>query len=111
MRAGVYTRDGQSLPQAGPAPLVHIEDVASTLTFKRIYLHRHKNTRHKVHRLHVHQLHPEMKKKTFRFSICRWLVRSTCELKEIQPALNFSTLVLRVHAPAHNLSRPKLWMV
>ena len=33
MRAGVYTGGGQGLPQASPAPLVHIEDAAGTLTF------------------------------------------------------------------------------
>ena len=33
MRAGVYTGGGHSLPQASPAPLVHIEDAAGTLTF------------------------------------------------------------------------------
>ena len=33
MRAGVYTGGGQSLPQASPVPLVHIEDAAGTLTF------------------------------------------------------------------------------
>ena len=33
MRAGVYTGGGQGLPQASPAPLVHIEDVAGMLTF------------------------------------------------------------------------------
>ena len=31
--------------------------------------------------------------------------------KEIQPALYLSTLVLRVHAPAHALSRSRLRMV
>ena len=33
MRAGVYTGGGQGLPQASPAPLVHIEDAAGTITF------------------------------------------------------------------------------
>ena len=36
MRAGVYTGSGQGLPQAGPAPLVHIEDAAGTLTFTQV---------------------------------------------------------------------------
>ena len=33
MTAGIYTGGGQGLPRASPAPLVHIEDAASTLTF------------------------------------------------------------------------------
>ena len=33
------------------------------------------------------------------------------EFKEIQLALYFSIFVLRVHAPAHALSRPRLRMV
>ena len=38
MRAGVYTGGGQGLPQASPAPLVHIEDAAGTLTFTQATL-------------------------------------------------------------------------
>ena len=33
MGAGIYTPGGQGLPQASPAPLVHIEDAAGTITF------------------------------------------------------------------------------
>ena len=36
MRGGVYTGGGQGQPQAGPAPLVHIEDAAYTLTFTQV---------------------------------------------------------------------------
>ena len=32
-RAHIYTTGGQGLPQATPAPLVHIEEAAGTLTF------------------------------------------------------------------------------
>ena len=42
MRAGVYTGDGQGLPQAGPAPLVHIEDAAGTLTFTQVTVIQHR---------------------------------------------------------------------
>ena len=53
MRAGVYTEAGQGLPQATPAPLVHIEDAAGTLTFTQAIVtitpgsytaHRYKET-------------------------------------------------------------------
>ena len=36
MSTGVHTGDGQGLPQAGPAPLIHIEDAAGTLTFTQV---------------------------------------------------------------------------
>ena len=38
MKAGVYTRRGQGLPQAGPTPLVHIEVVAGALTFTQDHM-------------------------------------------------------------------------
>ena len=42
MRAGVYTGDGQGLPQASPAPLVHSEDTAGTLAFTQVTEHMEK---------------------------------------------------------------------
>ena len=39
MRTDVYTGDGQGLPQASPAPLVHIEEAAGTLTFTQVTEH------------------------------------------------------------------------
>ena len=33
MRASAYTGGGEDLPQASPAPLVHIEDAAEMLAF------------------------------------------------------------------------------
>ena len=42
MRAGVYTGGGQGLPQASPAPLVHIEDAAGTLTFTQVTVVQHR---------------------------------------------------------------------
>ena len=39
MRTGVYTGGGQGLPQASPAPLIHIEDTAGTLTFTQVTEH------------------------------------------------------------------------
>ena len=36
MRTGVFTGGGQGLPQASPAPLVHIEDAAGTLAFMQV---------------------------------------------------------------------------
>ena len=45
MRAGVYSGDGQGLPQVGPALLVHIEDVAGTLAFTQVTV-----VTHRVHR-------------------------------------------------------------
>ena len=39
MRTGVYMGGGQGLPQASPAPLVHIEDTAGTLAFTQVTEH------------------------------------------------------------------------
>ena len=39
MRTGVYTGGGQGLPQASPAPLVHIEDTAGTLALTEVTEH------------------------------------------------------------------------
>ena len=36
MRTSVDTRGGQGLPQASPAPLVHIEETAGTLAFTQV---------------------------------------------------------------------------
>ena len=46
MRAGVYTGDGQGVPQAAPAPLLHIEDAAGTLAFKQVTVDMHRAHRY-----------------------------------------------------------------
>ena len=48
---------------------------------------------------------------SFRFTIGEEWVRPTHELREIQSALSLGTCVLRVHAPAHALGRPRLQRV
>ena len=45
IRADGYTGGDQGLPQAGPAPLVHIEDAAGTLAFTQVIV-----VMHSVHR-------------------------------------------------------------
>ena len=42
MRTDVYTGGGQGLPQASPAPLVHIEDTAGILAFTQVTEHMEK---------------------------------------------------------------------
>ena len=54
-----------------------------------------------------YKLHPEINKCLGLHYLAVWLG----PLKEIQSALYLSTLLLRVHAPAHALPRPILWMV
>ena len=58
MKVDVYIGDGQGLPQASMAPLVHIEDVAGTLIFTQAIVtitpgsytvHRCKDTSYKLH--------------------------------------------------------------
>ena len=71
MKAGVYTGDGQGLPQTSPALLVHIEDAASTLTFTQAIVaqaQRHMVQSTKYTGYSSYRLHPEMNKH-FRFTI------------------------------------------
>ena len=65
--------------------------------------------RHIRYRYTKDRLHPEMNKH-FRFTRCKCWARPIHELGEIQPALYLSTLVLRLHAPGHALSKPGLQM-
>ena len=72
-RTGVFTGGSQGLPQAGPAPLVHIEDAAGTLAFTQAYSchaqgaqvhweHTYMQYKHIRYSYTKDRLHPEMKK-------------------------------------------------
>ena len=92
-----------ALPHASMTPLVHSGVVASRHTLL------HTQSRGFIWNVESRKT-PWMRQHSG-LQYALWWVRPTQKLNKVHSALNLSTLVVRVHASTHALSRSGLWIV